>query len=130
MKNEVKYKRSRQRERILALLRSTDLHPTAGWIYDQLKGEFKGLSLSTVYRNLSILLGQGLIARLEYGGTFGRFDGNVSPHYHFICEQCDAVLDLPLPVDISLKKIVDAATGCQTKVYRLEFYGICVQCQG
>jgi len=32
-----KYKRSRQREEILKILRNTDTHPTASWIYDELK---------------------------------------------------------------------------------------------
>ena len=34
-----KYKRSRQREKILALLRSTRMHPSAEWIYQRLKKE-------------------------------------------------------------------------------------------
>jgi Fur family peroxide stress response transcriptional regulator len=130
MPGEIKYKRSRQRDRILALLRGTTIHPTAGWIYDQLKSEFKGLSMGTVYRNLTILVEQGLVTRMEYGSTFDRFDGNASPHYHFICEKCGSVLDLPLPVDSALNKKVDAATGYQTKSHRLEFYGICDRCRG
>ena len=43
---------SRKREAILNALRNTDAHPTAEWVYRQLKPEYPDLSLGTVYRNL------------------------------------------------------------------------------
>ncbi|MBS3943203.1 MAG: transcriptional repressor [Dethiobacter sp.] len=122
------YKRSRQRERILELLRGTDLHPAAGWIYDQLKQEFKGLSMGTVYRNLNILLEQGLIEKISCGSTFDRFDGNVNAHYHFLCIRCTAMLDLPMKVDDILDRRVNEAISCTTYGHRLEFYGLCPKC--
>ncbi|MDZ4133846.1 MAG: transcriptional repressor, partial [Dethiobacteria bacterium] len=51
--NKHKYKRSRQRERILGILRGTKTHPTASWVYDELKKEFNNLSMGTVYRNIN-----------------------------------------------------------------------------
>ncbi len=129
MTTESKYKRSRQRERILALLRSTDTHPTAGWLYDRLKQEFKDLSMGTVYRNLNILITQGLVTKIDTGSTFDRFDANISPHYHFICESCGSYLDIPLPVDVTLNRKVDEATNFRTKRHRIEFYGTCDKCE-
>ena len=128
MPSDAKYKRSRQRERILELLKSTDTHPTAGWIYDRLKQEFKDLSMGTVYRNLSILLEQGLVTKIDFGSTFDRFDGNVDPHYHFLCEGCKSILDLPLEVDGTLNQKVDTLTGSKTRYHRVEFFGKCGQC--
>ncbi|MEW5785156.1 MAG: transcriptional repressor [Bacillota bacterium] len=130
MTSEVKYKKSKQRERMLVLLRNTDIHPTADWLYDQLKREFKDLSMGTVYRNLNILVEQGLVLKLDFGSTFDRFDGNVLPHYHFICEGCGAVLDLPLPVDEALNRKVKEMTNYQVKRHRTEFYGRCDRCVG
>lgn len=128
--SETKYKKSRQRERIYELLKSTDTHPTAEWIYDRLKKEFKSLSMGTVYRNLKILLEQGLIIKLDFGSTFDRFDADVSPHYHFICEKCGAVLDLhAIPVETRLNNKVEKATGFKVSHHRTEFYGICDKCQ-
>ena len=68
------YKRSKQRERILAFLRSTDTHPTAKWLFGRLKKEFPNLSMGTVYRNIGILVHQGLIGRVAFGSTFDRLD--------------------------------------------------------
>ncbi len=66
-------RQSKQRNRILELLRSTEIHPTADWLYNQLKSEFPKLSLGTVYRNLSILEGQSLVKKIHFGSTFDRF---------------------------------------------------------
>jgi Fur family peroxide stress response transcriptional regulator len=123
-------KRSRQRERILELLQGTGAHPTADWLYDRLKGEFPNLSMGTVYRNLNILVEQGLINRIDFGSTFDRFDARVGPHYHFICEKCGAIIDLPLPIDEALNRRVDEATPFAVSRHRIEFYGTCDRCRG
>jgi Fur family peroxide stress response transcriptional regulator len=123
-------KRSRQRERILELLHSTGAHPTADWLYDRLKGEFPNLSMGTVYRNLNILVEQGLANRIDFGSTFDRFDARVDPHYHFICEKCGAIVDLPLPIDATLNRKVDESTPFKVNRHRIEFYGTCDRCRG
>jgi Fur family peroxide stress response transcriptional regulator len=122
-------KRSRQRERILELLQGTGAHPTADWLYDRLKKEFPNLSVGTVYRNLNILVEQGLIERIDFGSTFDRFDAKMGAHYHFICEKCGAVVDLELPVDETLNRRVGESTPFMVKRHSIEFYGICDRCQ-
>jgi len=73
-KKHVPYRRSRQRERILELLQSTEAHPTASWLYARLRKEFARLSLGTVYRNIGVLIEQGLVSRIAFGSTFDRLD--------------------------------------------------------
>jgi len=125
---EKKYKRSKQRDRILELLRTTDTHPTASWIYDRLKKEFPDLSLGTVYRNLNILIEQDLIRKIDFGSTFDRYDANTSQHYHFICERCGSITDLKMSIDDELNKRVDMDTNFKTERHRIEFYGLCDNC--
>jgi Fur family peroxide stress response transcriptional regulator len=122
------YRKSRQRNRIMELLRTTGRHPSADWIYDQLKNEFPNLSMGTVYRNLSILIEQGAIRKIDFGSTFDRFDAKTEPHYHFICERCGAISDLALPVDDALNERVRRSTPFEVRRHRIEFYGICDQC--
>jgi Fur family peroxide stress response transcriptional regulator len=124
-----KFKRSRQRERILETLRGTKSHPTAGWIYDVLKKEYPELSLGTVYRNLNILNELGLVRILRSGSTFDRFDADTSPHYHFVCEDCGKVEDVELSVDLDLNARVSALMGRTVTGHRLDFYGICPDCR-
>lgn len=124
----VRYKRSRQRQRILETLRRTKAHPTAAWVYDELKREFPDLSLGTVYRNLGILRDQGLVRVLQSGSTFDRFDAELLPHYHFVCETCGAVSDVPMDVFADLEKRAAAAIGCAVSGHRLDFFGVCAAC--
>ena len=124
-----KIRHSKQRERILEILKNTRIHPTAGWIYNKLQNEFSGLSMGTVYRNLNILIEQGLVKKIDFGSTFDRFEANIHPHYHFICENCGAIKDLDMPIDKSLNEKVNKQTNYQTNRHRIEFYGICDECK-
>ena len=45
---------SKKRDAILSCIRRSHLHPSAEWIYTQLKPEHPDLSLGTVYRNLAV----------------------------------------------------------------------------
>ena len=123
-----KYKKSRQRERIYELLRNTGIHPTASWIYDKVKKEFPDLSMGTVYRNLNILIEQGLVRKIDFGSTFDRYEANTAPHYHFICEQCGSITDLAIPMDNGLHQRVESGTNLKVKRHRIEFFGLCEKC--
>ena len=125
---EKKYRKSKQRQKILGILKSTKSHPTASWIYDKLKPEFQSLSLGNVYRNLSILVEQGCIQELKFGSTFDRYDGNVNPHYHFICESYGTIKDIEIEHNDELNRKVEEATNYKVKNHRLEFFGCCDEC--
>lgn len=86
------------------------------------------MSLGTVYRNLNILIDQGLIRKIDFGSTYDRFDANIDPHYHFICEHCGTIIDLDLPIDDSLNNRVTDATPFSADRHRIEFYGTCDRC--
>jgi Fur family peroxide stress response transcriptional regulator len=122
------YKSSKQRSAILTLLRSTKTHPTAAWLFERLRTDIPGLSLGTVYRNLSTLKDQGLLQVLSPGDGMDRFDADVSGHYHVVCEGCGKVDDLPQGIDRGLE--IDAAreTGYTITSHRVFFYGICPGC--
>lgn len=124
-----KYRNSKQRQRILGLLKTTKNHPTASWIYEKLKPDFPSLSLGNVYRNLKILVELGCIQELKFGSTFDRYDGNVNPHYHFICEKCGQILDIELGHRQDLNQMVENNINCKVNNHRLEFFGYCNECQ-
>ena len=54
-------KRSKKRDAILACICGTDCHPSAEWVYTQLKPQIPDLSLGTVYRNISMFREEGTI---------------------------------------------------------------------
>ncbi len=122
-------RKSKQRDAILRVLMSTKSHPTAEWIYEEVRKEIPSISLGTVYRNLREMKKQGDILELEMAGGFGRFDGNANNHYHFRCETCGRVFDIDEPVDRAIDERIESRTGFKVFHHRLEFRGVCCDCQ-
>ena len=123
-------KHSRKREAILECVRSTKCHPTAEWVYQQLKPEIPDLSLGTVYRNLALFQEEGLIDSVGFVENRERFDGCTRQHAHFICSGCGAVLDLELPdLPDSLREQVEKQLNVSATGYRLQYTGLCAECQ-
>ena len=101
-------RKTKQRDLILKVLRSTDTHPTADWIYEQVKKEMPNISLGTVYRNLGKLAELGEITELKFGSKYSRFDGNPDNHYHFVCTECEKVIDVKgCPVDEEIDRCIE-----------------------
>ena len=122
-------KHFRKREAILNCLRQTDVHPSAEWVYGQLKPEIEDLSLGTVYRNLALFKEQGLIISVGTVNGIERFDGNAAPHVHFICTDCGSVLDLHgIHVPEELNQAAAADAGGQVTGCHLSFSGTCGNC--
>jgi len=86
--------------------------------------------MGTVYRNLNILNEQGLVNKIDFGSTFDRFDAQLNPHYHFIRENCNAIIDLDVPVDNQLNNKITEVTGFILNRHRIEFFGLCKNCSG
>ena len=123
------FRQSKQRNRLLELLRSTDSHPTADWLYEQLKKEFPNLSLGTVYRNLAMLIEQGVVRKIHFGSTFDRFEANTQPHYHLICESCGKIVDFDMPIHENLNKQATKLTSFCISHHKIDFFGICQDCK-
>jgi len=126
-------KYSRQRAAILSFLQTRKDHPTAELVYSNVKEAFPNISLGTVYRNLNQLAEAGMIAKHSFG-TLGidRFDYDTSPHQHFVCSHCNAVIDLPMAGDCETLSRIDeeASAGFDGLIqgHRLYFCGICREC--
>ena len=78
-------KKSRKRDAILACVCSTDTHPTAEWVYTQLKPEIPDLSLGTVYRNLAMFRREGIIWSAGVVNGLERYDRNPHPAPSMTC---------------------------------------------
>jgi Fe2+ or Zn2+ uptake regulation protein len=121
-------RKSKQRDAILRVLMSTTSHPTAEWLYEEVKREIPNISLGTVYRNLKLMKEQGEILELEQTGTYRRFDGNSANHYHFRCDWCGRVFDIDEPLIAGIDERVEKNTGFKVSHHRLEFRGFCHDC--
>lgn len=115
---------SPKREAILECLRSTICHPSAEWVYAQLKPRIPDLSLATVYRNLARFRAEGTVKVIGCVDGEDRYDGNTALHGHFVCRSCGAVIDLPpIPVEPP-----DMSEVGEPDSYGVTFYGRCCGC--
>ncbi len=120
---------SRPREAILTYMARPGRHESAESLFQALRERGEDLSLSTVYLNLGVLVGAGLLR--EFTGAHGEslYDGNVEPHYHLICGDTGEVVDVPAPtiegrpLGAFLKAYVERVTGWRVDEARLSLRG-------
>lgn len=112
---------------ILDVVRATDVHPTATWVYRAVRRKLRRVSLATVYRNLRTLAAQGLLAeRADVAGM--RFDGKTGPHDHFTCVTCGRIFDVPGGGGRARARM-PLAPEFEVLSHRIEFYGRCRACR-
>lgn len=118
-------RKSKQRDAIIAELKSRYDHPTAMDLYLSVREKIPNLSLGTLYRNLSQLEQCGQIIKIP-DGTQDRFDGNTAPHAHFKCNCCGKVYDV-MSIENYNFDFVDENIS-QIYGYSLMLFGKCKSC--
>lgn len=120
---------SKQKEAIIRVLRETSSHPSAEWIYEQVRKDVPNIGLATVYRNLRLLNEAGEVSEIRTSGDGTRFDYNTGTHYHFHCDRCGRILDLDEPIDTTIEARIARRTGLRVTRHHLELGGVCLDCQ-
>lgn len=116
-----------QRRLIYEVLKSTNIHPTADWIYEQVKREIPNISLGTVYRNLKVLKEEGKIIEIN-DGKQSRFDARTDKHFHFKCNSCGGIFDIDREDAIVVNKLKLEEIGFTVSDIDVVFTGICYRC--
>jgi Fur family transcriptional regulator, peroxide stress response regulator len=119
---------TRQRKKILDIMRQQQSHHSADEIYAIVRKHIPNISLGTVYRNLELLSELGEIQKLDLGGTVKRYDWDPKKHYHIRCTRCGRVDDAPLAPLQQLENELYGATVYTIIGHRLEFVGLCPKC--
>ncbi len=119
-----------QRLAVLKILAVSEGHPTVQQIYDQIKADFPMTSLATVYKTVTLIKDMGEVLELGFSDDSNHYDGSKPfPHPHLICTKCKSIIDPEIPGQGTLPQQVEEATGYEILSHRLDFYGICPQCQ-
>ncbi|MEK7676318.1 MAG: Fur family transcriptional regulator [Verrucomicrobiota bacterium] len=89
--------------------------------------------LATVYRSMHLLENMGMVKRFDFGDGVARFEllgeGEDGHHHHLICTECSAVVEIEECFPCALEQTIAASNGFKAITHKLEFFGICPQCQ-
>lgn len=118
------------RESVLRILRE-QTHPMSNKeIFAALKGE---CDLATIYRSMHLLQEMGMVKRFDFGDGVARFEllgeGDDGHHHHLVCTRCAGVVEIEECSINSLDERIAASNGFKAVTHRLEFFGICPNCQ-
>ena len=120
-----------QRRAVIQALLHFEKFPTALEILNDVKRANPDLGLDTVYRNLNLLIGIGVVNQINLPGKDVKvFELVINDHHHhLVCLGCGEVNCLNYcPVDEeSLQKV--AGVEFQITGHSLELYGYCKKCK-
>ena len=105
-----------------------DRHVSAELLHAEAVAAGEKVSLATVYNTLSALTEQGLcVARaLEPGAV--RFDPNVEPHDHAVCDSCGLVVDIAGRVRGGSPRTAEPVAGFAVRSVERVYRGWCADC--
>lgn len=130
---------SRPRLAVLSFLEKQGQHLTPYQIFEGLRAAGEPVSLPTLYQNLQALSRGGLIKRIVGPDGAVRYDVNLAPHHHLVCEQCGRLVDVALSGPLEARPVLlsaeagregaDAETaGWRIRGAQVEFRGLCPEC--
>ena len=115
---------------ILETITTDHKHWTVQEVYEAVKPSLPSLNLSTVYRSLEYLSGEGLISVSDLGAGTPVYESiQDSPHHHLVCLDCEAVYELShADVDEFFAKI-SRQNEFEVSTNHLILFGTCEACQ-
>lgn len=119
---------SSKRNAIYNAVCSTDIHPSARWVYESLKPDIPDLSLGTVYRNIALFKAEGKVNVVCNVNGKERIDSNTKPHPHFVCNKCGKVFDVSENNSFSDENRALVKAGFTVESKYVLYYGICPEC--
>jgi Fe2+ or Zn2+ uptake regulation protein len=120
---------SKQREAIQRAVAATCSHPTADWVYQQVRRQIPRISMGTVYRNLKTLVAEGRLVEISTVRGPARYDANLSHHSHFRCLSCGRMEDIE-PQELQWKPSSRGHQYFKVVEFRVELAGVCSACAG
>jgi len=118
-----------QKQAILQHVMLSKCHPTAQEVFKAVKSDLPSIGFATVYRNLATLAKEGKIKEVQFIDKKKRYEGNTEPHQHFICTDCDRIVDMQLTELLNIKEAVTKMQCHEVAEYNLELIGTCARCK-
>ncbi len=117
---------TKQRQLIFQIIMNTDNHLSAEEIFRIAKKQFPSIALGTVYRNLRLMVADGEIRQISSLDGPDRYDRNMNPHDHLLCERCGKLVDITFG---GLKEVLESRAEITVLDYQLNIRGLCAACK-
>jgi Fur family transcriptional regulator, ferric uptake regulator len=123
---------TRQGSAIETVLESSDDFRTAQDLHAQLRAQGVRVGLTTVYRHLQRLVGEGAVdaVRTGTGEVAYRLCGGKGHHHHLVCKRCGRVVDIDGPTIEAWMRRVALDSGFVDIEHTVELTGTCRDCAG
>ena len=119
-------KRVTAERRLILRIIEDNPHLDANEIYQLARRENPKISLSTIYRTMTMLRQLGLVEATDLGEDHYHYEVHLQEHYHLICLGCGKVIEIP-PSDVI--KQLGEERGFKVVGVKLEIFGYCEECQ-
>jgi Fur family peroxide stress response transcriptional regulator len=115
---------------VIKILVDKQEHLSVEQIYERVQVDFPMTSLATIYKTVAVLKDIGEILELGFSGESKHYDGShPDPHPHLVCINCGGIIDIEVKGITELPQEVAQKTGYHIVNHRLDFFGICPECQ-
>ncbi|MGE5618222.1 MAG: Fur family transcriptional regulator [Sphingomonadaceae bacterium] len=126
------YRATAARRAVIEAVLEKERHFSGAELLAEVAAADRSVGRATVFRTLDVLVELGVLGRVHRpeGGHGYVLCARDHHHHHAICSRCGLVVTLPgCPID-SVAERDAAAAGFRLEGHRLEYYGICLACQG
>ena len=117
---------SKQKDALLEVIRNSEGHLSAEDLFMRCRAQNVDISIATIYRNLGILVNEGVVRKIAVPGESDRYDKTLSPHEHVVCERCKKMTDICMK---DMKQVLEANIGSSISSYDLCVRYICPVCR-
>ncbi|OYD06302.1 Fur family transcriptional regulator [Paludifilum halophilum] len=123
------YKYTGKREKMVRIFSGRDRYLSAKEVMEEMQKDYPGLSVDTVYRNLSLFEELDIIEGTEWEGERRyRFHcGGDHHHHHLICKECGRTKRINV---CPMNALLGQPDDFKITDHKFEIYGYCSECDG
>jgi len=125
------HKITKTRKALVEILENTKQPLSVPEVVTLLKNNHLSPNKTTIYRELTFLLDQGIVQELDFGDSKKRYELDTQDHHHhLVCINCKKIEDFDLSSDLDKeeKKILKDK-NFKVISHSLEFFGYCKDCR-
>lgn len=118
-----------QRDVLLDVIEESGGHLDAESLYALARERDQRISLSTVYRTLSLLKEHNLVDEIHLSEEHHHYEPkSAEQHFHLVCTNCGAVEEFSGEIVDQLRAVLLRERGFEVHTLQLEIAGLCARC--